>query len=105
MAAGRITSIRTFQVAMPVAGTEYSFTVPAGAVGFLLQPQGAADIWLAFEAGKSGIPSPATGIGYWTVRQPPARPFELRDLDLQRDLTLYFQSGSPGLSLEIMVLL
>jgi len=97
MAAGRITTIRTYQVDMPLAGQEYTFVVPAGAMGILLQPQSANDIWLAFEVGKSGT-------DYWTIRQPPARPFEMRDLDLQRDLTLYFQAASPGGKLEVMVL-
>jgi len=105
MAAGRVTALPTFQVDMPNAGQEYSFEIPAGAIGFRLQPQGAGDIWISTEKGKSGIPNPLTGLGHWTVRQPPARPFDQFDLDLHRPMTIYFQSVVPGMSLEIMVLL
>lgn len=107
MAGGRITRFQTYQIPMPNAGQEYNWDIPAGIYGFRMQPQGATDIWIAFEAGRSGDQ-------YWTIRQAPSRYFDIQDVGIviRRDdasgaevpQTMYFQSPVGGAILEIIAM-
>lgn len=82
----------TVQVAMPVAGTEYSYTLPVDTKQYLLKMQGEGQLQLAEVATQSGTI-------YLTV--PRLCFLSESDLSLSVARTLYFQSDRATQVLEI----
>ena len=75
------------------ADTEYSFSLPAGTLKFVLQCRTADDIKLAFKSGESGTK-------YVTIHSRQA--FSQMLLETEPP-ALYLQSGTAGVVVEILV--
>lgn len=96
---GRYAIPKIYVVEMPTPGQEYSFDVPLGTAVIELQPRDDADITMSFRKGESG---PSGTAQPWTIRRPPSRPREFRDLVINVVTPIYFQSASAN-ALEIML--
>lgn len=82
------------QVSLATAGTEYSFTLPAGCKQFMLRLQSLdATLQIAYVAGQSGIT-------YLTV--PTSCTYSEDNLQLTSNTDIYFQSNKNLQVLEIV---
>lgn len=105
---GRATKIEFIGVAMANNATEYSVTLPAGAVEFRIQPtkptpaDGSTDgdIRVSVISGGTDVAG-----AYWTVRTAPAPVFKVSHFAVPiTGLTLYLKSDINNQAAEVMVL-
>lgn len=90
-----ISEIQIDALTIPVT-TETPYTIPEGWSVVLLQVATATDVQMAVQSGQSNLK-------FWTIRQPPARPFDVRDLLIKTPRTLYFYATAQT-NLQIMLM-
>jgi hypothetical protein len=80
-------------VSAPVAGTEYSYALPASTKRFMLQNRGIGKIQLSYNAGD-------TGTNYLTVT--PGNSLSEENIDPTASITLYFQTDKASQIIEVV---
>ena len=87
----------SYMVNMPIANTEYSQVLPAGARYFSMQPRQTRTVRFAFVVGK--VAGPVDPYGSMKSGAPYTSP----KLLLPAALTVYFAAGQPNTNVEIVV--
>jgi hypothetical protein len=88
------TTPTTVNVSMPLAATEYSYTLPAGCKQFIVKLRQLSSLKVAYVSGQSGT----------TYLEVPRGCFYAESgLTLSTGVTLYFQSPAAGQVLEVQV--
>jgi hypothetical protein len=81
-----------YNVSMPLAATEYTFTFPSGTKKFSLKTRVTSNLQYTFQSGQSGTTF---------VTIPPGCNYSEENLSLSTSLSIYFQSNKPSNTLEL----